>query len=158
MCYLDSYSIIKLIMDGDKKQLSFSDGITPDATIAGKDLGFYWRVARWPILLLLVLEIIIVISLDKYYYIHWIIEGLGLIFISLVLLRNYQVKLTTIMVTGGFLGVVLGMLIAIFEIIWYHKWWYILDLISRPIWMGLGGIIFCLIVTLILNIFIKKNN
>lgn len=144
-------------MDSDKKQLSFSDGITPDATIAGKDLGFYWRVARWLILLLLILEIILIVFFDKYYYIHWIIEVLGLIFVPLVLLRNYQVRLTTIMAAGGFLGFVLGMLIAIFEIIWYHKWWYILDLISRPIWTGLAGIVFCLIITLILNIFIKKK-
>jgi hypothetical protein len=144
-------------MNGDKKQLSFSDGITPDGTIAGKDLGFYWRLTRLVILLLLILEIVIIVFFDKYPYIHWIIEGLGLILISWVLLKNYQVKITSIMAAGGFLGFILGLLIAIFEIIWYHKWWYFLELISRPIWMGFSGIAFCLVVSLILNIFIEKK-
>lgn len=144
-------------MNNKEKQLSFSDGITPDDTIAGKNLGFYWRLTRWLIFLLLIVEIIIIIFFESYSYIHWIIEGLGLIFIIWILLKNYQVRLSTIMAAGGFIGFVLGTLVAIFEIIWYHKWWYLLELISRPIWMTLGAIIFCLIVSLILNNFIKKG-
>jgi len=108
--------------------------------IAGKSLEFYWKTSRLFIAVLVVLEIINIIF-EVYVYGHWIIEVVIFILFTAWLLKRWRVKLTTAIMGCVILGIIAGLLLAIFDIIWYHQWWYLLNLIRKPFLVGLVGLI-----------------
>lgn len=144
-------------MVADKQtNMPISSGFAADDTIAGQKLSFYWRVTRGLILLLLILEIVIMV-VNQYLYLHWVAEPLIFFILSWVLIKKYKVRLNTLVAASIFLGVIAGFLLAIFEIIWYHQWWYLFDLIRLPILLSIEGFIVSVILTLIFKSLLKNK-
>lgn len=142
--------------NGQQTNIPISQGFAQDDTIAGKPLGFYWRLTRGLVILLVIVDIIIIV-VDRYVFLHWIFEALIFLILSLFMSRRYQVKLSSGLAAGVIAGLLAGLAIAIFEIIWYHQWWTLLNLIARPLWMGLGGGIVTVIFSAIWQMIFKKN-
>lgn len=136
--------------------IPISQGFTRDDTIAGKPLRFYWRVSRGLVFLLVILDIIIIV-IDRFLFLPWVFGALVFLILSFMVTRIYQVKLAAAFAAGIIAGAIAGLAIAIFEIIWYHQWWTLLNLIARPIWMGLGGGVVTAICSLIFQNIIKKD-
>ncbi|MFA6098028.1 MAG: hypothetical protein WCV50_04480 [Patescibacteria group bacterium] len=102
-----------------------------DALIAGKSPSFYWQASRWFALLLVVLEALN-IKFDFFKYAEWVIIVAVFAVFAFWLQTRRRISLTAALVAGVFLGVISGLLLAIFDIIWYHQWWYLLNLIRMP--------------------------
>jgi hypothetical protein len=107
--------------------------------IVGKSLKFYWQAIKWFIVLLVVLDILNAV-LEVYKHGHWIIEAAVFIIFSFYLLKRWRVALTTAITASVFLGIISGLLLAIFDIIWYHQWWYLLNFIRLPCIIGAVGV------------------
>ncbi len=72
---------------------------------------------------------------DVYYY-SWVVELIALIYFA------WQVSKLRMSSSGkiGFLaGFILGLIVAIFRLIWYHKLWTIFNLVTEPIIIALIG-------------------
>lgn len=110
-----------------------------DASIAGKPLAFYWRAGRLFAVLLILLEVIVIVA-GWYVLGHWLVEAGVFVLLTWWLLRRFQVRLATALTAAIFVAVVVGLGLAIFEVIWYHQWWYLLDLIRRPFLIGAVGV------------------
>ncbi len=110
-----------------------------DALIAGKSLGFYWKVSKFFILLMVVLEIANVI-LELYRYGNWIIEIVLFAILTLWLLKRYRVKIAVALFASIMISIVSGLLLAIFDTIWYRELWYLLNLVRKPCIISVVGI------------------
>ncbi|MDP2684594.1 MAG: hypothetical protein Q8P20_06120 [bacterium] len=130
-----------------------------DSLIAGKSLSFYWQSTKWFILLFVALEAVNIIF-DIYAYGHWIIEAVMFLLFNFWLMRIRRLEFKTSMTASIFLGIGAGLLLAIFNIIWYHQVVYLLDLIRQPVIITAVGLVvsfgfFLLFKSLLSN---KDNN
>lgn len=135
--------------------MPISRGLADDDTIAGQRLSFYWKATRGLIFLLLILEIANII-IDRYLFLHWIFEGFVFILLNWVLMRKYKSGLGMQISASIFLGIVAGLILAIFEIIWYHQWWYFLEIIRLPVLLSIYGLVVSVIMAIIFKNIIKK--
>lgn len=111
-----------------------------DTLLAGKPLEFYWRATRLFMVLLVVLEAVVIIG-GWFRYGHWAVEAVVGILVTFYLLRRWQVRLMTALVASFMAGVGTGLAVALVELIWYRHWWYVLDLIRRPVLMSLAMVV-----------------
>ncbi|MBU0598209.1 hypothetical protein KKF61_04420 [Patescibacteria group bacterium] len=129
-----------------------------DIHLAGKSLEFYWRVAKFFILLLVVLEILNIV-LEVHEYGSWVAEVAVFILFSVWLVLRFRIKLMPTITTAAFIGVTSGLVLAIFEIIWYHQWWYLLNLIRQPFIIAAVGMATSFVLYLLIgSLKTKKKN
>ncbi len=145
-------------MTKDKNIEKDSSTISKEELIAGKSLSFYWQTIKWFILLLLVLEVSN-IAFNIYEYGHWIIEAVVFLLFNFWLLRIRRLEFNTALTASIFIGIGGGLLLAIFEIIWYRELVYLLSLIRQPfIITGIGVVASFTFFLLFKNLLSKKDN
>jgi hypothetical protein len=127
-----------------------------DSLIAGKDVAFYWKASRLFIVLLVILEIINVV-LNRIPYGTWLAVALVSVLFTWWLLRRFRVKLGAVITANIIFGLCSGLLMAIFEIIWLHKWWYALNLIRRPLLLAAVAAIIAGIFYIVFQNIITRN-
>jgi len=115
-----------------------------DDTIAGKPFMFYWRRVRWLSVLALALYLVN-LTWDIYPYLSWIVGGGLALWLNYWLARRYRVQYATALTAGVWLGVFSGLLLAVTDIIWYHKLWYLLNLVRLPFIGGCLGLVVSLV-------------
>lgn len=110
-----------------------------DASIAGKSLLFYLRSGWFFVILVTVVKFIgIVFALNQ--YIRWGLIAAVFVLYAWWLARRFRVGVWTGVTAGIFVGVQAGLIITVFELIWYHEWWYIMNFIRQPVLLSvLGG-------------------
>ncbi len=139
--------------EGQPKQaadVAHSTHIT--ASIAGKNVRFYFRASWFFILLALVLEVINTAIVD-YEYSRWIIVAAISILYTLWLLKRLSVSRGAVITASVVWAVSAGLLVAIFDVIWYHQWWYLLNIVRLPFLYSVVGVA----VSVLLSILIKSN-
>ncbi|MFA5052087.1 MAG: hypothetical protein WC544_03450 [Patescibacteria group bacterium] len=110
-----------------------------DASVAGKSLLFYWR-AGWFFMLVIVLVRLAGIMFALNTYVRWGIVVAVFALYAWWLISRFKVALWTAVTAGIIVGAAGGVIITVFELIWYHEWWYILNFIRQPIITGaIGG-------------------
>jgi len=116
-------------------------------------VDYYVQAVKLPIVVIVLLEIILIIFTERYWYdIFWWQDYNSYILILLKVLIAFWVaqsvykslrKKTSVVApaytTGAMAGFLAGLLIAIFKIFWYHKFWTFFNLISEPLIMTLAG-------------------
>lgn len=107
--------------------------------IAGKPMGYYWRMTRLFVILAVLLDIINA-WLGILSYGRWIILGVVVLFLAWWSSHRGTVTMRSMLIAGGFFGILTGLTLAIIDIIWYHQWWYALNLVRLPILIGVLGI------------------
>jgi hypothetical protein len=127
-----------------------------DSLIAGKDFTFYWKASRLFVILLLVLEIIVVVS-NRIPFGTWIAVALVAVLFTWWLLQRFKVGFIAALVANTLVGVLTGILMAVFEIIWFHRWWYALNLIRRPVMLSVAAVIVAAIFYITFQSILKKN-
>ena len=129
-----------------------------DELIAGKSLHFYWQATKWFILLLVVLEAVnIIFSINEYG--HWFIEALVFILFNFWLLRIRRLEYNTALVASIFIGIGGGLGLAVFEILWYREYIYLLNVIRQPFIITALGIVASFTFFLLFkNLLSKKDN
>lgn len=135
-----------------------TSAVGDDSLVAGKSLKFYWQSIRWFIVILVILEAINIIY-NVYSYGHWIIEALIFLLFNFWLMRMRRLEFKTAMSASIFLGIGAGLLLAIFEIIWYHQVVYLLNLIRQPVIITAVGLAVSFVFFLLFkNILSNKDN
>ena len=116
----------------------------------GKSLKWYKEIALWPMFILLVVEIGIRVVQSKYFYLspaevfNWLINIVRVIifiYLSIVAIRQFKAskqQTITAAVSGGLL---VGFLLAIFQLFWYFELWAFFNLIGQPLLLAVEGAI-----------------
>ena len=137
-------------------KMSMSDVTATDALIAGKSVSFYWSASKFFIIVFIILDIV-----NTVFAIHsfgrWVIALVIVILFTFWLSRRARVKLASTVAANIFLGFVAGLALAVFDIIWYHQWWYVLNLLRLPIIFGLIGLIVSIIFYLLFRSILLKQ-
>jgi len=110
-----------------------------DYLIAGKGWQFYWQLTRLFVFVIIFLDILNIVF-HIYIYGHWAIEVFVLVLFNLWLILKWRFKLNTNITASVILGILAGLLLAIFDIIWYHQFVYLLNFIRQPFILGLLGL------------------
>lgn len=121
-----------------------------DDLIAGKGWQFYWQLVRLFVLAILILNIIN-IAFDIYVYGHWVIEIFIFILFNLWLILKWRFKLSTNVTASVILGILAGLLLAIFDVIWYHQFVYLLNFIRQPFILGVEGLVISVVFFLLFS-------
>jgi hypothetical protein len=127
-----------------------------DSLIAGKDITFYWKTCQLFVVFLVILEIVAIV-INQTRLGVWIAVALVAVIYTWWLLRRWHIRLTTALFANAMLGVLAGLVMAVFEIIWYRQWWYALNLIRLPLMLGAAAIIAGFIFYIIFQSIIIKN-
>ncbi len=133
--------------------------------------NFLLQVVKLPVAIIVLLEIILTIFTERYWQeIYWwldynfyVIIGLKALvagWVAYLLVKAIKNKISLITpayTTGALAGFLAGLLIAIFKIFWYHKFWTFFNLVAEPLLLGLlGAILVRLFVMLFAGIFARK--
>ncbi|MFH0804894.1 MAG: hypothetical protein V1916_01720 [Patescibacteria group bacterium] len=110
-----------------------------DELIAGRPLMFYVR-ALWPYAAALVVLEVVNIVFDVHRYGHWIIEVAVFAAAAWHMHRRLRSGFATMLAGAALVAVTVGLVLAVFDTAWYHHWWYILNLIRRPVMIGAVGL------------------
>ena len=126
----------------------------------GKSLKWYKEVLSWPMFILLFLEISIRVLETKYFYLwsdnffFWLIEiirAIILIYLSVMVIKQFKVNKAQLFTTVILGGVVTGFILAIFQLFWYFKLWAFLSLIGLPLWLAFEGLVISYLIYIIIN-------
>lgn len=127
-----------------------------DSQIGGKDVSFYWKASQIFIALLVILEIINAL-VNRLPYGTWIVIAIVAVLCTWWLLKRFKVRLIVALTTNAVVGICSGIIFAVFEIIWRHKWWYVLNLISWPVMFAAAGMVVAGIFYLVFQSILTKN-
>jgi len=139
----------------DKATTSYNGG---DSLVAGKSLNFYWRSIRWFILIIAILDGLNIVFQLVPDYGHWVIEVAVFLVFNFWLLRIRRIEMKTVLTANILLGLGAGLLLAIFEIIWYHQVVYLLNLIRQPVIVTALGIVSSLTFYLLFKSLLSKKD
>lgn len=122
-------------MNDNPVQTTMPAAPAEQALIAGKGLAYYWQTVRWFVVALVVLAII-----NSTFRIspwgRYVATVLIAVALAWLLARRGRDSLIGAAVAGTMMGVLAGGTLAIFDIIWYHQWWYILNVVRMPCILG----------------------
>ncbi|OGY89961.1 MAG: hypothetical protein A2927_02680 [Candidatus Komeilibacteria bacterium RIFCSPLOWO2_01_FULL_45_10] len=135
--------------------------------ILGKNLNWYKEMTVWPMFILLILEIGIRVLQSKYLVtlnpaiFNWTINAARLIlfvYLTLAAVRQFKADKKQTMLGAALGGIMVGLMLAIFQLFWYLELWTVFNLIGQPLLLGAEGLLISwLCLTLFKNL-ISKNN
>lgn len=132
--------------------------------IFGKGLKWYQEAAAWPIFILLLAEIGIRVMQTKYFATASPELFTGLINFTRITIFAYlatsgvkrywatKQQVLSAAVLGGLVG---GVILALFQLFWYHDLWTIFNLIGQPLLLAAEGLI---VSWLTYKLFLEKLN
>ncbi|MFA5070435.1 MAG: hypothetical protein WC528_04085 [Patescibacteria group bacterium] len=130
-----------MIEEGEKEgHVRPPEGISGD--LFGKTIGFYFSLFRWPVLAALVIEIFLIVFDQRLIYI-WFVNLIIFVFLALWGRKINQLRLGQILFLGFSAGLVLGLLVAIFKLIWLHKFYLFFNLMFEAVVTALAGLLLC---------------
>ncbi|MFH1226106.1 MAG: hypothetical protein V1684_02405 [bacterium] len=120
---------------------------------AQPNTSFLLQVVKLPIVIIVLAEIILIILTERYWQeVYWWLDYQLYFFIGIDVLAGFwagyllsrsvknRINLAQPAYTAGALaGLLAGLLLAIFKIFWYHKFWTFFNLISEPLMLGFLG-------------------
>ncbi len=112
---------------------------TEPAQIAGKTLVYYWKTVRWFVIGLVIVEILNV-WLGVIPYGRWVLAGLLAVGLTWWMAKRGRVSMMATVTAGAIMGMIAGLALAVFDIIWYHQWWYVLNIVRMPFLLGMIGV------------------
>jgi hypothetical protein len=139
-----------------EEQLTAAPLEQPDSLIAGKDFMFYWKTSQLFVVLLAVLAIVNII-VNRIWFGIWIVVAAVAILFTWWLLKRFRVRLSVALTANAMLGLLAGLLVAIFELIWYRQWWYLMDLVRLPLMLGAAAMLVSFIFYIVFQSIIIKN-
>lgn len=118
--------------------------------IFGKSLRWYKEVAAWPMFILLLLEIGLRVMQTKYFATASPELFTGLINFTRIAIFVYlatsgvkrywanKQQILSAAVLGGLVG---GVILALFQLFWYHDLWTVFNLIGQPLLLAAEGLV-----------------
>lgn len=120
---------------------------------AQPNTSFLLQVVKLPVVIIVLLEIILIIFTERYWSeVYWWLDnqfyaviGLEVLtagWVAYLLVKAVKNKIGLAQPAynaGALAGFLAGLLLAIFKIFWYHKFWTFFNLVSEPLMLGLLG-------------------
>ena len=133
-----------------------SEAASTQGILASKPFAFYIRLMRWPLLTAIALEMILLALSQKEVYL-WFINLLLFIFLALWAYKIYQLKLGQVITLGSVCGFILGLMISLFRLVWFHKLYLFFNIITETIITLLAGFLISGATFLIITKEYRKN-
>ncbi|MFA6304475.1 MAG: hypothetical protein WCV73_01430 [Patescibacteria group bacterium] len=117
--------------------------------VYSRSLAWYKEVAAWPMFILLLLEIALRVIQTKYFPLAEPLLFNQLINITRVIifaylsysaLKNYSATKQQTLVASVLGGLVAGVILAVFQLIWYFELWAFFNLIGQPLLLAAEGL------------------
>jgi len=135
----------------------------PGELIYGRNLKWYQDAALWPMFILLLLEIGLRVVQTKYFsasepmIFSWLV-GLARLslfsYLAFSAIRQFKATARQVMTAAVLGGLVVGFIMALFQLVWYFELWTLFNLIGQPLVMALEGLV---ISWLIIRLFYFKK-
>lgn len=128
----------------------------------GKSLKWYKEVALWPMFILLVVEVGVRVMQTKYFFLwspqifNWIITIARVIlftYLAVTAVKQFKADKMQTISAAIIGGVVVGFILAIFQLFWYFELWTFFNLIGQPLLLAAEGTI----ISWLVYIFIKHK-
>ncbi|MDZ7798715.1 MAG: hypothetical protein U5L76_03820 [Patescibacteria group bacterium] len=113
---------------GPSQEIQENKSVSSD--LAGQTFNFYFKIFRWPLLGVLLVEIVLIVLDQKLIYL-WFVNLIFFVGLTLWIKYIYKVRLAHIVVLNGLSGFILGFLMALFKLIWTRKGYLIFNLITE---------------------------
>ena len=124
--------------------------------LGSKPLGFYFALIKFPIIFVVVVEIVYFLSQKSFNYV-WIFDLVAFGYVAAILAKKHRLGYKEIVIGGGFTGLFIGLFVAVFKLIYFRKLFYFFNLISEPAITTLVGIFFGIAVGYVLLHIFKTN-
>lgn len=124
--------------------------------LAGKDLSFYFKIIRIPVVLAIVIEILAHFTANTFYLI-WLVNFIVFVYISWYLIKKHQAPFFQIVVASTMAGIIIGVCVALFKLIWFRHFYLIFNLITEPMITAIVGIGISALTFLIIKNISQKN-
>jgi len=145
-------------MDEDNREKNLgSNQERVSGDLGGETFNFYFHIFRWPLLFVLIGEIILIILRQKAVYL-WFINLLFFAVLTLWLYYTYRVRMIHVIILGSLAGFILGFLIALFKLIFERKLYLFFNLISESVITLLFGFLISAATYLLISKESRKNN
>jgi len=128
-----------------------------------KDLGWYWRIIKKPVLILSVLKILVYIlssfsalkqmMIDIIDPILLLVDFVFFAHITALVKHKYKQSQWQAIVTVFLAGFGFGFISSLFKLFWIREFWTIFNLITEPVFMGLVAAV----IAVIAGLFIKRR-
>jgi len=122
--------------------------------VGGKNFDYYLGIIILPILVISIAEIVMVIYEVPIYF-FWAINIITFLYIAWAIYLRRHDSFTEAGTAAVMLGVVVGLFLAIFRIIYFHKVYLVFNLIAEPIRTGILGLAIVWLIHLIISLFKK---
>jgi len=123
----------------------------PTQFVGGKNFDYYLGIIILPILLIIVAEIIMTIfEVPRYFF--WTIDVVSFIYVSWAIYLKRKDTFAEAGTAAAMMGIAIGLTMAIFKLIYFHKVYLIFNLIAEPIRTGLLGLVLVWLFQFILGI------
>ncbi|MFH1367148.1 MAG: hypothetical protein ABIH38_04145 [Patescibacteria group bacterium] len=113
-------------------------GVSGD--LAGRPISFYFRLFRWPIFTALLTEIVLIIFNQPNVYL-WFINLLVFIGLTVWAKQVYNLRLGQAVILGIVSGFVLGLLVSLFKLIWWHKFYLFFNIVTETTTTAMAGLL-----------------
>ena len=132
--------------------------------IYGRSLVWYKNAAVWPMFILLFLEISLRVVQTKFLPLVPdaifsqslnILRPVIFIYLTVSAIKTFQATAKQAMAAAVLGGVATGLLLAIFQLLWYFELWTVFNLIGQPLLLAAEGL---MVSWLVAGIFFKKHN
>lgn len=113
-------------------------GVSGD--LAGKRISYYFNLFKWPVLVALLAEIILIITNQLVVYL-WFVNLL--LFVSLATWAKFvnNLRLGQTIILGICAGFILGFLVSLFKLIWWHKLYLFFNVVTETMIVTMTGLL-----------------
>jgi len=123
--------------------------------VGGKNFDYYLGVIILPIIVVAVAEIVMTIYGVSYYF-FWAIDIASFIYVAWAIYLRRRDTLAEAGTAAVMTGVMIGLIAAIFKLIYFHKLYLIFNLIAEPVRTGLLGLVLAWFFNLVLSLAKRK--
>ncbi|MFH1598563.1 MAG: hypothetical protein ABIB97_05910 [Patescibacteria group bacterium] len=123
----------------------------PAQLVGGKNFDYYLGIILLPIIVVTIAEAVMIVFEVKVYF-FWIINVVSFIYVGWAIYLRRRDSFTEAGTAAAMMGVLIGLLIAIFKIIYFRKVYLIFNLIAEPVRTGILGLVVVWLLHLILSL------
>jgi len=121
----------------------------------GKDFNYYLGIIVLPVIVVVIAEIILNIFAVPVYF-FWLIDIVSFIYVGWAVYWKRKDSFREAGTAAVMMGVLIGLLMAVFRLIYFHKLYLIFNLIAEPIRSGLLGLLVVWLIHLVISL--SKNS
>ena len=130
----------------------------PGEFVYAKPLKWYFDVLTWPMFILLLAEVGIRVMQTRYMvniapeifeYVISLARVFLLAYLAVLAIKQYQADKKQALAVTAFGGILVGLVLAVFQLFWYFELWTFFNLLGQPLLLGAEGLVIAWLATFI---------